>query len=482
MNNTKKSIPSKIDTLIIGGGIVGAGIYRDLALNGVECLLIDKKDFGSQTSQNSSKMFHGGIRYLETMNFGLVWEALHEKNLWLKLAPHLCIEKLFVLPIYKDSKYPLWMMKIGVKFYDFLSGFKNSPSGSLTSKKTLTKIQDLNSDKLSGSVTYYDAIVDDVKLTLDTIFDGNQMPNAHSYNYVEIQNLQPDGNDYIATLFDNITQKKYELKAKHVIFALGPFTDGLLKQFSFLNWSPLLLTSRGSHIWVKKGKINIDLPMVLQTKDNRIIFAIPHDDKILAGTTEDLATGDFFDLKATESEIDYLLQTLADYFPNAKLSKDDILYSFAGIRPLVRTGKSNDPNKTSRTHHISTPHKNCFVITGGKLTTYRTMGRKITKTICKNNDINYNASITAKPFSVKSKIGPFDNIKDLNLELNLINEIIENESVRKFEDLIVRRLNVPSLKMWAYKSSFDQLFKDNFEHINKILPITNKEIEDYLKN
>ena len=138
----------KYNTLIIGGGIVGAGIFRDLALHGDHCLLIDKNDFTSQTSQSSSKMLHGGIRYLENYDFLLVKEALHEKNLWLKLLPHLAKERPFVLPIYNDSKHPLWMLKIGLFLYDFLSGFQNSPHEILNKEKTIKNRPLLNSKNL----------------------------------------------------------------------------------------------------------------------------------------------------------------------------------------------------------------------------------------------------------------------------------------------------------------------------------------------
>src|SRR5690554_4942044 len=136
-NEVHEDQASIYDVVIIGGGIVGAGILRDAALHGLKTLLIDKKDFTSQTSQSSSKMLHGGIRYLETFDFALVWEALHEKNLWIKLAPHLCQEKAFLMPIYKDSLRPLWMLKVGLWLYDFLSSFQNTPHRMLNIEETL---------------------------------------------------------------------------------------------------------------------------------------------------------------------------------------------------------------------------------------------------------------------------------------------------------------------------------------------------------
>ena len=140
-------------SVVIGGGIVGAGIFRDLAVHGVETLLIEKKDFSSQTSERSSKMLHGGIRYLENMDFALVFEALHEKNLWLKLTPHLAQEVPFYLPVFKDSKRPLWMIRIGMFLYDFLSSFQNTPFKIKSAKEVSAEIPELKTTGLSGART-----------------------------------------------------------------------------------------------------------------------------------------------------------------------------------------------------------------------------------------------------------------------------------------------------------------------------------------
>jgi glycerol-3-phosphate dehydrogenase len=155
-------------TVIVGGGIVGAGIFRDLVLNGVEALLLDAGDFSSQTSERSSKMLHGGIRYLENLDFPLIFEALHEKNLWLKLTPHLTREVPFYLPVYKDAKRPLWMIRIGLYLYDALSSFKNSPFSMKSKEETLKDIIGLNPEGLTGAGVYYDGIMD-AKITLEVM-------------------------------------------------------------------------------------------------------------------------------------------------------------------------------------------------------------------------------------------------------------------------------------------------------------------------
>ena len=184
MKSPLDSISDSYDVAIIGGGIVGAGIFRDLSLHGAKCLLVDKNDFTSQTSQNSSKMLHGGIRYLENLDFELVWEALHEKNLWLRIAPHLCFEKDFHFPVYKDSPKPLWMVRIGLMLYDFLSNFLNKPHSILSPKELHDKFPTLNREKLKGIGVYHDVVVDDAKLTLEVIYDALLEKKGSAINYV----------------------------------------------------------------------------------------------------------------------------------------------------------------------------------------------------------------------------------------------------------------------------------------------------------
>ena len=160
------------DVVIVGGGINGCGLLRDLALNGVKALLIDKGDYSAQTSQGSSKMLHGGIRYLENFDFGLIQEALEEKNLWLKLTPHLCFEREFYLPLYRYSKYTPWMLEAGLIIYDFLSHFQNRPHQMLNAEETMKLLPSIDSKGLKGSGKYYDGIVDDAKLSLECLYDA----------------------------------------------------------------------------------------------------------------------------------------------------------------------------------------------------------------------------------------------------------------------------------------------------------------------
>jgi glycerol-3-phosphate dehydrogenase len=187
------------EVVIVGGGINGCGLLRDLALNGVSTLLIEKGDFSSQTSQGSSKMLHGGIRYLENLDFGLVMEALEEKNLWLKLAPHLCFEREFYLPLYKYSKYSPWMLKCGLLLYDFLSHFQNKPHAMLSKDEAAKVIPSLDTKDLKGAGKYYDGVVDDAKLGLECLYDALLEPNTVAKSYHEVVHCQKVNDGYEVT-------------------------------------------------------------------------------------------------------------------------------------------------------------------------------------------------------------------------------------------------------------------------------------------
>jgi glycerol-3-phosphate dehydrogenase len=419
------------DTVIIGGGIVGAGIFRDLSINGVKTLLVDKKDFSSQTSSKSSKMLHGGIRYLENMDFDLVFEALHEKNLWLKLAPHLCYESSFYMPVFKDSLRPKWMIKIGLFLYDLLSSFKNTSHRMASKSDTIKALPHIKPDGLKGAGVYYDAVVDDARLTIEVILDALNEPNSRALNHVGLESFTFDGQRVEVKLKDELTGEKKTIHCKEIVMATGPFTDDILANHPQLSWERKLLASKGSHLWLKKGAIDINSPLVMTPNDGRVIFVIPQKDHILVGTTEEKHNGDKFDLKASENEINYLINNLNEYFPAAQVTRDEIVSSFAGIRPLVSEGGS-DRGKTARNHKYFQPRSNLHVIMGGKYTTFRVMAKDVAQNICSRLGFSYNSTKSKRPLRVTPTFKPFE---DTNLTPEVIEKIRSTELVRTQEDL-----------------------------------------------
>ena len=475
-----KNIPETFDTIIVGGGIVGAGIFRDLSLHGIKTLIVDKRDFGSQTSQSSSKMFHGGIRYLESFDLFLVWEALHEKNLWIKNAPHLCKELPFNIPTYKESKNPKWQLALGVKIYDFLSGFKNSPSKVLSEDKTISLFPEIKTKSLTGSVQYYDAVVDDAKMAIDNIIDGELQKNSSALNYTEFVSFEKESKSpmYKVLLKDTFTGLLKTIKTPNLIFAVGPFTDDLLLTLEGLNWEKHLLPTKGSHIWLTKDSLNIKTSLVLQTKDNRILFVIPYSNKILAGTTE-IAIDNFpLDISPDKSEVDYIIENINEYFPKASVDKNNIISTYAGIRPLVKSSSKLSANKISRAHKVIKPLPNIFVIMGGKLTTFRVMGQQISKEIIKSFSKKYDPDKTKALLSYKSPYSLFSK-KLKNISKEAIINIIKIEHPKTFQDLMIRRLGIPSRGHWDFEMDFNDFFHSIKDDLYPYLNISDEDINSF---
>lgn len=465
-------------TVVIGGGIVGAGIFRDLAIHGIHTLLIEKKDFSSQTSERSSKMLHGGIRYLENMDFALVFEALHEKNLWLKLTPHLAEEVPFYLPVYKDAKRPLWMIRIGMFLYDFLSSFKNTPHQIKSAHELLAEIPDIKKDGLIGAGIYYDGVMDDAKITLEVIYDALQEDCAEAMTYTEVLTVTKLGPKNIIHSKNVLTGELLCVSCDQVVYALGPFTDHFLKSNPIYNWKNVLLPSKGSHLWISASDLPLKHPIVMTTKDDRVIFVIPHGDQILVGTTEVAFNGDYFNVKASESEINYLLNSLNIYFPKLKLNHSHILSTFAGIRPLVSEG-GFDLGKTSREHKIFQPMSETYVIVGGKFTTFRVMGQGITRDICHKHGKSFNADYSKQTLRARSVVTPY-NWRVPNKD-ELI-KICKNEFPKTFEDLVVRRLSIQSRKIWNLRANgieFNEYFLKHYDELKKYIKITEEEIKTF---
>lgn len=438
----QQKIKTHYDHLVVGGGIVGAGILRDLALHGEDVLLVERGDFSSQTSQGSSKMLHGGIRYLENFDFLLVHEALREKKIWLKLAGHIAHEQRFYLPVYKHSKWPLFFLKIGLFLYDLLSFFKNPPYKTFNKNKVKEVLPDINPKDLKGAGLYSDGVIDDSKLVLDLIFDSLKK-GANALNYHEVIEVIHKGNVKEIKLKDTINNNELIITCNNLIFAVGPFTDQVLHKLN-IPWEDVILPSKGTHLWLKKEALYLKEAIVLQTNDNRIIFVIPQRNAILVGTTEvplDPQT-EMFNIQPSESEVVYLLNTVNEYFPKAHVNEQHILAKTAAVRPLVKSSWSKSSGKTSRKHKVYNPEHGIYVIAGGKYTTFRVMAQDLCKLVFKNINKKYSKNLSLTPFEKKSII--YD-IHKQNLSKEILDIILEQELVRTKDDLIKRRLSLYSL-------------------------------------
>lgn len=426
----------KTDVLVIGGGIVGAGIFRELALHQASVILIDKYDFCSQTSQGSSKMLHGGLRYLETFDFSLVEEALEEKNLWLKMAPHLTYEALFHLPVYKLSKYPLPFVELGLALYDTLSHFRNKPHSKANKQLTLSRFPELNPKGLRGAGIYHDGIVDDHKLGLECIYDGLLEKKSSAFNHHELVEVKYSREGVKSLVRDRFTNEIKEIFSRFIIFATGPFTDQLLDSLS-IPWSPQLLPSKGVHLWLKKESLNLWGPLLLNLKDGRVLFVIPQREAILVGTTETPVREQFENIQASPDDIQYLLNAIKDFFPSSMVKDSDILSTTAAIRPLVRDG-SGQLGKASRFHKIYQPQSQTYVILGGKYTTFRRMAQDLNKKLIPRLNLPYSSQLTLNPLR---QISVSQTFNQEILSEDLMKKIILSEMPKTWDDFFHRRLS-----------------------------------------
>lgn len=372
----QKMKTNSYDLVIIGGGITGAGVARDAASRGLKVALVEAQDFAEGTSSRSSKLIHGGIRYLENYEFHLVFEALSERAILFKIAPHMVHPLRFLLPVYKGGRVGMFLMGLGMWLYDALSLFRAPKLHErLSAKKSVERISVLSPQNLLGSYVYSDAYMDDDRLVIETLRSASKL-GADQVSYVKATGSVFENEKLKAIKCkDQLTGEEFEIKGKHFVSTVGPWTDelgtSLLKQ-----WKSILRPSKGIHITLARNRLPLPSAVVLATgADNRIIFGIPRHEMIIIGTTDTDFKGDPKNVHTTSEDVDYLLKIVHQYFPGANLKKEDILASYAGVRPLVHDGSSTE-SKTSREHVVVCDPRNMTFIAGGKYTTYRRMAEQ----------------------------------------------------------------------------------------------------------
>lgn len=375
------------DVVIIGGGITGAGVARDAASRGMKVALVEASDFASGTSSRSSKLIHGGIRYLENMEFHLVFEALSERALLFKIAPHMVHPLRFLLPLYQGTRVGMNKMGLGMWLYDALSLFRAPKLHErLNAKESVERIPILQSKKLLGSFVYSDAYMDDDRLVMETLRSAKSF-GADQISYVKATDAHmqnTNGGERLKSIEcqDMISGEKFTLKGKHFVSTVGPWTD-ILGESLLKKWKKILRPSKGIHITLHKDRLPLPCAMVMATEgEKRIVFGIPRHEMIIIGTTDTDYKGDPANVRTTKEDVDYLLNVVEEYFPGA-IRKEDILASYAGVRPLVNDGSESE-SKTSREHVIIDDPRNITFIAGGKYTTYRKMAEEAVEKFLKH--------------------------------------------------------------------------------------------------
>jgi len=370
------------DMLVIGGGITGAGIALDGAVRGLKVALIEMQDFAAGTSSRSTKLIHGGLRYLKQGDVALVREVGRERAILFENAKHLVKPEWMLMPIIRGGTYGKFSSSIGILIYDWLAGVKKEERRKMLNKaETLSKEPLLRQDGLIGGGYYVEYRTDDARLTIETMKTA-VAKGVTAINYVQAESLEyTEGKLTSIRAKDLNTGEQFQITATKIINATGPWVDTLRELDKSKQGKSLHLT-KGVHIVVDQSRFPLRQAIYFDTKDKRMVFAIPRDGKTYIGTTDTNYKGDIQNPELTKEDSAYLIQCANDMFPSLKLTVKDIESHWVGLRPLIHEdGKS--PSELSRKDEIFVSKSGLITIAGGKLTGYRKMAERIVDLVCK---------------------------------------------------------------------------------------------------
>ncbi|WP_406826686.1 glycerol-3-phosphate dehydrogenase/oxidase [Pedobacter sp. KACC 23697] len=364
------------DFIIIGGGATGIGTALDAASRGYKTLLVEQADFAKGTSSRSTKLVHGGVRYLAQGDIGLVKHALKERGLLQQNAKHLVEKEEFLIPCY--DWFSVIKYLTGLTLYDWLAGkYSFGKSKYFSKKETLTRMPGIKAKGLKGSIRYYDGKFDDARLAINIAQTAIEK-GAYLLNYSKVTGLLKDGETVTGIdTEDTITGLKAQFKGKVVVNATGVFVDDIL-QMNNPDTKKMVRPSQGVHVVLSKGFLDSESALMIpKTADGRVLFAVPWHDHLLVGTTDTPLDEHSLEPRALKEEVDFIINTAAKYFNRRPLEKD-ILSIFSGLRPLAAptNGNGNSTKEISRDHKLIVSAKGLITITGGKWTTYRLMAEE----------------------------------------------------------------------------------------------------------
>lgn len=415
-----------LDVLVIGGGIVGSSVARDAAMRGLRTGLIEQRDFAFGTSSRSSRLLHGGIRYLAQGRVGLVHEASVEKTILHHIAPHLAAPLPFVFPTYRQNpKWKLWQLMIGVKLYDLLCGGRNLGRSSwLDVAETQRRVPGLSCDGLKGSVRYFDGFTNDVRLVLDTLCSASRH-GAVLLNEARFVNAKHDG----LWNCEVEAEQRFIIRARTVVNATGPWAHGLPHS------AVKLRLTKGIHVVVDRERLPVE-DTVVMTEGLRILFAIPWGGRTIIGTTDTDYDGPLDRVQADATDIAYVLRITNAHFPAARLDTPDVIRTWAGLRPLIADPKGR-PSDISRSHEIKSPAPGWWDVAGGKLTTCRLMAEQTVDKLVRASEIKAQPCSTAdEPLLGEPQ---FSGIVPPEFSEAAVRHFCENEWALHLDDVMIRR-------------------------------------------
>ncbi|MEM9326314.1 MAG: glycerol-3-phosphate dehydrogenase/oxidase [Bacteroidota bacterium] len=413
------------DLLVIGGGVTGAGIALDAATRGLRTLLVEKNDFASGTSSKSTKLIHGGLRYLKQFEIQLVREVGRERAVVHGLAPHLVINEKMILPLITDGTYGKMLTSIGLMVYDVLAGVEKEDQRKMLTKEETLELEPLiREDLLEGGGIYAEYRTDDARLTMEILKTAKQY-GADIINYAEaVDFVYTDGKITGVKWLDRLGHREHELSAKYTISAAGPWVDELRAKNQSLK-GKFLHPTKGVHIVVPRERFPVNHAIYFDVPDGRMIFAVPRDRVTYIGTTDTDYHGDLDDVRTDLADVEYLIEGVNHIFPKVGLQVSDVESTWAGLRPLIEEeGKS--ASELSRKDEIFESDTGLLSIAGGKLTGYRKMAERIVNRIGEKMKEEYDRDL--KPCQTENTIlvgGVFSSQKDVRRYTQSIEEKLE---------------------------------------------------------
>jgi glycerol-3-phosphate dehydrogenase len=371
------------DVLVVGGGITGCGIALDAVTRGMKPALLEMQDFAAGTSSRSTKLVHGGLRYLKQLEVKMVAEVGKERAIVYENGPHVTTPEWMLLPIYKGGTFGKWSTSLGLWVYDHLAGVKRSERRKmLSAKETLQKEPLLKREGLRGGGYYVEYRTDDARLTIEVIKKAVEL-GADAVNYAKVEQFlyNESGRIIGARCRDQLSGRTYDIRAKKVINAAGPWVDTLREKDHSKMGKRLQLT-KGVHIVIDQKRFPLKQAIYFDTPDGRMVFAIPRDGKTYVGTTDTFYNEDIANPTMTEEDRDYLLRAIHYMFPFVHITAADVESSWAGVRPLIYE-EGKDPSEISRKDEIWQSPTGLITIAGGKLTGYRKMAETVVDLVAK---------------------------------------------------------------------------------------------------
>ncbi len=421
-----------LDVLVIGGGIVGAGVARDAAMRGLRVGLVEQYDFAFGTSSRTSRLLHGGLRYLAQGRLKLVYQASHEKRTLHRIASHLAEPLAFLFPTYRRTQWPLWKLRIGVKLYDWLCGGQNlGPSAGLGRDETLALLPRLTQKSLTGAVRYFDGLTNDARLVLDTLRSAADH-GALVANYTRLEEASPGASGWVCKVRDTESGRAIDVGSRSVVNATGPWAPSL--PHSRLQ----LRLTKGVHLVLDRPRLPVP-DAVVMTDEGRILFAIPWGERVILGTTDTDYDGPIEAVRTEPADVAYILEIANRCFPGAGLTPADVLSSWAGLRPLL-ADKRGGPSDISRAHQIAMPEPGWLDVAGGKLTTYRLIAEEAVDRITAFLDAKGPRCTTAQePLVAASDAGHASAIVPPEPSAALVEHYCTREWAVHLADVMIRR-------------------------------------------